>query len=285
MTLGRRREAVEDEAFERPVPPPRGRRDGQGGLARWLIGLVAVGIFGGSVWYAYQRGTADAGSGLPPLIKADERPTKLRPDDPGGLQVPNRDKLVYDRLAGIAPDKRVERLLPPPEEPLAKPSAPAPEAEPVKEVTVAPTAAVPPAPVEAPKPAPQRAESLTLRLDPATREVRLPAAPEAPPAAAVQRAAAPVPPAAPASAADVDYGIQLAALRSADGVPSEWLRLKAAFGSILGKLDHRVVKADLGDRGVYHRIVATPFASEAAARAACDKLQALRQDCFVVKLD
>jgi hypothetical protein len=79
--------------------------------------------------------------------------------------------------------------------------------------------------------------------------------------------------------------LQLAALRNADGVDKEWLRLQAAFGSVLGKLEHRVVKADLGERGTFYRVVAAAFADEAAARAACDKLQALRQDCFVVKLD
>ena len=142
MTLGRR-EMMADDGFERPAPPVREGGDGQGGLLRWVIGFAAIAVFAASIWYAYQRGSQDAaGAYQPPLIKADPRPTKLRPDDPGGLEVPNRDKLVYERLAANAPGQRVERLLPPPETPLAKPAAPA-------EVTVGTTPVVPPAPVEA----------------------------------------------------------------------------------------------------------------------------------------
>jgi cell division septation protein DedD len=281
-----------EDGFERPVPPPRARADGRGGVARWVVGFVAFGIFGASLWYAYERGSMDAfGTDQPPLIKADPRPTKLRPDDPGGLQVPNRDKLVYERLVNSAPDKRVERLLPPPEEPLARPAASAPA--PAGEIAVGSTEVVAPAPIEAQKPPPQRAETLTLKLDPATQQPLQPPTAQPQPSAPTAVATVEPKPAptvetpAPQAArlGPTQYGLQLAALRNADGVDKEWLRLQAAFGSVLGKLEHRVVKADLGERGTFYRVVAAAFADEAAARAACDKLQALRQDCFVVKLD
>ncbi len=33
-----------------------------------------------------------------PLIKAETGPVKVKPDDPGGLKVPHRDKTIYERI-------------------------------------------------------------------------------------------------------------------------------------------------------------------------------------------
>lgn len=74
-------------------------------------GIVATGLH-------FMGGKKAGGPGIP-VIKADERPIKIRPDDRGGMQVPNQDKLVYERMEqgegeGAA---QVERLLPSAEQP------------------------------------------------------------------------------------------------------------------------------------------------------------------------
>ena len=59
-----------------------------------------------------------------PLISAPLDPIKVRPKQPGGLQVPNRDKLVYERIqkgTAVSGNDLIERLLPQSEEPLPKP--------------------------------------------------------------------------------------------------------------------------------------------------------------------
>ncbi len=33
-----------------------------------------------------------------PVIKAEPGPVKIKPDDPGGLKVPHRDKTIYERI-------------------------------------------------------------------------------------------------------------------------------------------------------------------------------------------
>jgi len=59
------------------------------------------------------------------LIRADPRPVRVAPEDPGGMEVPHRDKLVYDLIAGEeGREAHVERLLPRPEAPLPVPGAP-----------------------------------------------------------------------------------------------------------------------------------------------------------------
>lgn len=287
----------EDDRFTPPARAERPESARQGGLVKWGIAAVAVVVFAGSLWLAFQRGAMQkAGDYLPPLIKADPRPTKRPPDEPGGLEVPNRDMLVYERLITDQPDKHVERLLPPPEAPLAKPK---PETS--TPVVVGSTPVVPPPAEPAPKSPPRRRTTeLTLTVDPATGEPRPPANAPTPPASKPSPAAptAVVPqPAAPRAVASAPakaeaaparatrYGVQLAALRDKSGAPNEWRRLKAAFGSILGRLDTRVVRTDLGKRGIFYRLIAGNFADQERARAACAELQALKQDCLVVTLE
>ncbi len=45
-----------------------------------------------------------AGDGTPRVIMADKSPIKEVPDQPGGKQVPNQDKAVYERVAGKSPE-------------------------------------------------------------------------------------------------------------------------------------------------------------------------------------
>ncbi len=53
-----------------------------------------------------------------PLIKADLTPFKIRPDNIEQPTIPHQDKLVYNRLTPGAQKAKIERLLPPPEEPI-----------------------------------------------------------------------------------------------------------------------------------------------------------------------
>lgn len=106
---------------ERMAPEPRRRWfGGRRRLAGMLTGLVSVAIIAGYIWSSRDRADIEA-SGEPPLIQADEAPVRVPPDEPGGMEIPHRDKLVLQRVPGAEEDPRRERLLPPPEEPLPPP--------------------------------------------------------------------------------------------------------------------------------------------------------------------
>ncbi|HEX6141343.1 MAG TPA: SPOR domain-containing protein [Geminicoccaceae bacterium] len=106
-----------------PDPPPYYRS--QHRRTRWLLILLPVLAifvgFGSIVWLAYVEGAPASAIGEPPLIKADARPIKLAPDDPGGREVPDQGE-VDELLAGARSSSGTERLLPPPEEPMVPPS-------------------------------------------------------------------------------------------------------------------------------------------------------------------
>ena len=100
---------------------PRSRR-----VLRIAGALVVMGIFAGGLWFAYTLGMRHTGgsgdSGEIPLIRADNRPIKVKPENPGGMQIPDRDMFIYGQQR-----PEVEHLLPPPEQPMALPAPPAPK--------------------------------------------------------------------------------------------------------------------------------------------------------------
>ncbi len=78
-----------------------------------LVVVVAVS------WFVY-KWVKEPTDTTPMLIKADQGPYKVRPDDPGGVNIPHQDKLIYGRLNKgnyYQEEGEVERLLPPQEEP------------------------------------------------------------------------------------------------------------------------------------------------------------------------
>ena len=99
-----------DEEYRRP------RR-----LLRIAVALAVMGVFAGGLWFAYNAGMRHAGGAADsadiPLIRADTRPIKVKPDNPGGMQIPDRDMLIYGQQR-----PQVEHLLPPPEQPMARPA-------------------------------------------------------------------------------------------------------------------------------------------------------------------
>lgn len=280
-------------------------RRGMGPLAKaFAIGAITVGVvaLAGMVWFAYQQGIRSGAEDAAPVIRAAEEPIKREPKDPGGLDVPHQDKLVFGRLAPGQIEQPVERLLPPPEEPAERPqpvvepeTPPAPE--PVPEPARAPAAES--TPEAAPEPV-QRAETQvaatapTAEPEPTTAPPPPPPSPPAPvvtPPPASKPVAVPAPPApeakpepkapAPTAAASGGWKIQLAAVSSAERARSEWDRIKSRNSELLGALDLNVQSVQL-DRGTFYRIQAGPLGTRAAASDLCAQLKTRSQDCLVV---
>ncbi len=53
-----------------------------------------------------------------PTLAPDDEITKKRPDDPGGIVIPNSDSLVYEKLKSDLEKNRAINLLPEPEQPI-----------------------------------------------------------------------------------------------------------------------------------------------------------------------
>ncbi|MCZ6603617.1 MAG: SPOR domain-containing protein [Alphaproteobacteria bacterium] len=244
----------------------------QAGARNIAIGLAVLGIAGSALatWVAYQA--SHDGRGMVPVVVADADVTKRRPEHAGGIAVPDRDKLVFERLNATPGEPRVERLLPAAEEPMSL-------------VALAPTQAPQGATESAPAPAEAAAAQPIAEPAPQTKTDPIGAMIESllttPAPEPEQVAAAPLPSTAPAIAASAGaWRIQLASLRQRGELSSAWDRLQSRH-PVLGALELHIQAAEL-ETGTFYRIQAGPMADRAAAVAACEALTANDQACFVV---
>ena len=102
------------------------RRPRRSRLFTGAVTLLVMGAFALVVYYAYQLGLRAGAQGPAPLIKAEQQPYKVKPNEPGGMDVPNQDKLIYKEVkpAAAGPSAQpTERLMPEPESPMPKPAA------------------------------------------------------------------------------------------------------------------------------------------------------------------
>lgn len=81
------------------------------------------------------------------------------------------------------------------------------------------------------------------------------------------------------------FVVQLASVEIEDRIDREWQRLREAFPDLLADRELLVQTADLGDRGVYHRIQTGPFTNQGDAEAFCDALRGRNQDCLVLETE
>ncbi len=227
------------------------------GLIASLVALVVVGVFAGSLWFAYQqgmkRGGVINGAADVPLIRADERPTKVKPQNPGGMEVPDRDKLIYTQKRAA-----VEHLLPPPEKPMPRPTAP--------------SAAAPSAP-----PQPPLVPAAAGPANPAPRAQPQQTAGKPPPR--TERAATA---AAKPAAAQKTGGtrVQLASVRTEEAAQQEWDRIRRANPDLLGSASATFVRADLGEKGVFYRLQTAPIAD---ADRVCGELKRRNIGCIIAR--
>ena len=96
----------------REAPPQR-----RGLLVAAIVGGVAlVGALGA---FALSFG-GDGGSDVVAIVKADDGPSKVKPENPGGTTVPNQDSKVYETVAGegSTTDPQQQKLVTTAEEPV-----------------------------------------------------------------------------------------------------------------------------------------------------------------------
>jgi len=240
-----------DPARGGPMPYRRIKRRSHRSLAVALaIGVMAMSA--GGLWVGYRFSVGRTTSGEIPLIHAGTDPIKVKPDDPGGMEIPNRDRFVFNPTGSMP----VERLLPPPETPLPRP---APSNMAPQSIGPATLAVVPQTPPSAPAPSPAPAVS----------------APPPP-----QIAAVPTP--APGNETK-GYRLQIGAVKTPDIAKQELDRIKRQNGDIVGSLPVSVDRADLGQRGVFYRLHIGPIGDAGQAERLCAQLRQRGVGCILAK--
>ncbi len=237
-----------------------------------------------------------------PVIRRPQTAVKVQPVEPGGMEILNQDKSVYDII-----EKKdntppaVENLLPPPEEPKLPAVAPAEEqnvkivdvTEQIKssDKTVAQAQEIIKV-AEAPKvvPAPEAKEAPVKPLSQAAQP--LPAS-KAEPAPAPAAAAAPapkkdepikvvvkIPETVPQSAVAGSWQVQLISSANRSAVEKSWTKLSKKY-TVLQGLPHEIEEADLGAKGTFYRLKAGAFADRSDADKLCGDIKARGGSCLV----
>lgn len=278
----------EDGFYEESEDAP----EKKGGFAK-VIGLVVVIGAAASVgWYLYGDQMMDGREvAAVDLIRASETPIKSKPEREGGMPITDMDKKVYERIDGSHAEAETATLMEPPETPLEPPTEPlmpeivpetVPEVAPVPLVTEAPAPIAAPAPVVAAAPAPAPVAA------PAPAPAPEPAAPvKAPtPVAPTAEQVAPAPPPVVPEPAAVEgaYRLQLASVRSEAQARAEWARLVKAQKDLLGLLEPKITRVDLGVKGVFYRLQAGPVSNRTIAKKACEELKKRKVGCLIVRL-
>jgi len=269
--------------YEREQKRPNRRRLLVAAAASFVLGVFAV-----IVYYAYQEGRRAGTETMAPLIKADQQPYKVKPDEPGGTNVPGQDKLIYNEVSpktageGGTP---AERLMPPPEAPLPKPTDTQASAGNDVPGTSGSSATAPAGP-----PAVQSQPPGTLHLPqipPAGGQTQGTQAGDkgtASSATPSKSGASQQPPQLAARPQGGAWSVQLGAVRSSEEAQREWPRLQNRAPDVLGGLTLHVQRADLGPgKGVFYRIQAGPFADRTSAESVCGKLKSAQMSCLAVK--
>lgn len=269
----------------------------RGPLLSILTAAVALFVLFAVFWSTYPRQSGEGQDGPVPMIRADISPYKTAPDDPGGMDIPYRDSTVFEALRSAqntAGENKVESLLPPPEQPMAReqvfagfktepldvPLDPATDealdaqddvaaeelaavsednlAPVIKEVIQEKTAA--PKPVE------------TKKAD---------AAPDSAKAAKIEPAIGNAKAKTETSPSGTHY-IQLGSVKDRAAAEAEWNRLKKEFPAQLGGLTMRIQDVTLPERGTFYRIQGGALSPE-KGKEICTAISSKRSGgCLVV---
>lgn len=260
-------------------PPPRdsllmrvNRRRGQ--ILTVMVSVAAVASFGSVVWWAHNQDVKAGGKGLEPLVvQAQQTPSRVKPDNPGGLVPANQDKEIFNRIAPGAVPIQPEKLLPAattPKLPATGMPTPATSRPPETEVAKAPTPLQPNPPVSPGGPATSPNPGNSPNVQPASTT---PTVTETGPSIAslIENMSGPT----------GGWRVQIASVKSEDVAKSTWARLQSAHGDMLANLRMQAVRVDLGDKGVWYRVQAGPL-DEKQAQSVCATLKTRRTDCHAV---
>jgi len=250
------------------------RRRGQ--ILTAMVSFAAIASFGSVVWWAHNQDVKAGGKGLEPLVvQASPSPTRIKPENAGGLVPPNQDKEVYNRIQPNTVPVQPEKLLPMPETPKLPPGG------------ILPTPAPPKEPEAAKTPTPMQTASAAAPATTAATPAPTPAAPPASPPVADKPATPQA--AGPSIASLIDnmsgptggWRIQIASVKSEDIAKSTWARVSTANGDVLANLKMQPIRVDLGEKGVWYRVQAGPL-DEKQAQSVCGTLRTRKSDCVAI---
>jgi SPOR domain len=305
--------AYESSYEEEPEPRKR-----SGGLVT-VAAILALAVVGTGAALAYRTYIGSPRTGEPPIIKADNSPTKVVPapadagaktpdrmvPGDGGEKIVSREETPVDVNAKSGPRVVFPPLNqngnPPPVAsvtPSAPPPATAangtmPNSEPrkVKIISVkgdpaenggVPVGAAPPAAAAKSAPAARTAGRNPSSANPSANTPLSLSPQEAQSDAAPGRVATTTPVQA-APAAGAGYMVQVSSQKNEADAQASYRALQGKFPAVLGSRSPVIRRADLAEKGVVYRSMVGPFGSQEEASQFCGNLKAAGGQCVILR--
>jgi len=263
----------ENEEMEKKFFSVRMHAIGIGILIGVLVALlISVFLFGNS--------DSEEGSDEPVVITESQRPVKVRPTNPGGMEIPDQEKTIYKRMRTDEVDSKVERFVVAEEEPV-RPQVPTREGTLLGKPRSMPESAdemelevlsVQEMAVQAPVAKPQLSEKPVVTAEP--KEEKVVQKP-----VSVQKQEQKTQPKVEANT----WHVQLISLPSKAGAEKTWPKILKAHSALLSGLPHDVVEVQIKGKGTFYRLRTGSFKDRKDAQNLCDKLKARKQDCTITK--
>lgn len=248
--------------------------------------IVLVGFVAAIVWvYGRANENPMMVQGDVPTIEAEPTPIKVEPEDRGGLEVPDRDKMIFKGISGKERSVK-EKVQDAAEQPVARP---VPQGGTIEESTIDTNNADTVANGDIAKD--EGTQTLTDVADKEANTATPPIKIEEKPAEKVAVIEKPVVAAPKATLETIpasrtipadSFLIQLGAFGKKEAVETAWKGFQQKFPDHLRNLTLKITQVNLGQRGVLYRLQAGPFATRAGAARTCDALKAQKQACNIV---
>jgi len=211
-----------------------------------------------------------------PTISPTPVPVKVKPENPGGMVIPDQDKVIYDRVSQDPVPVKVEQLFPD-EDPILPPIEENPETTEVEDIVVpvfveeevekvVETAPAPKVEVKKEEKQPVKegavkevkAEAKTDSKAESGKEVKVQSAPEM-------------------------WHAQLFSSTDKAKVEKTWKTILAKHKGLLSDMPMNIVKADIAGKGTFYRLQVGDFSTKDRATNLCAKLKKQKQDCVPAK--
>lgn len=241
-----------------------------------FAGITLAGVVG---WFVLSPQYAQESTEIP-VIRRPQTAVKIRPENPGGMDIPNQDKNIYNIIEKKNVDNTVvENLLPTPETPKLPDIVPEVSEldenaknldEIVDEVTEAEEKEIAKAEQKVEE-IPQKPADLLETKPEEKAQAKTETKPEAK-AETKTEAKMEAKVETPAQQTDGKWQIQLIASKNKSAVEKAWMDLSSRY-SLLKSYPHEIQTSDLGAQGTFYRLRAGLFADKNAAAAACAALK------------
>ncbi len=198
-----------------------------------------------------------------PVLQGDETPVKVEPENPGGMNIKDQDRIVYRRLRDNNLDTKVEKVFPVVESPIE----PLIDQEMKDKLIQAPKVVLPPVTKKV-VPAPTQPKVLITNTPTKAPEKKV----ETTKPVEVKKTVAPI----------KYWRVQLISLGSEEKAKSAWPIMKQKYPSLLGNMTYDVQRADVNGK-VYYRLRTGQFKTRSEAETLCQKLKNGGQPCSLIQ--